>query len=142
MCRRGGKERWTRMTHRPQTTSYPPLALFRLQCIHLNQDLWRGRTPLCVPRHCDDTCSECCATYVRAVERNLFLSNARNTPAALHILPQTSACGDSCALPPGMRHEDELVCSPSYDACEGRPLISRIARHPGVWRSAVASEVG
>ena len=60
----GRKERWTRMTLGPH---YPPLTLFRLRCIHLNQGLWRGRTPLCVSLHCDDTCSECCATYVRAV---------------------------------------------------------------------------
>lgn len=45
-------------------------------------------------------------------------------------------------MPPGMRHEDDLVCSPGYDAREARPIISHIARDPGLWRSAVASEVG
>jgi hypothetical protein len=45
-------------------------------------------------------------------------------------------------LPPGMRHEDDLVCSPGYDAREGRSIISHIARNPGLWRSVVASEVG
>lgn len=59
-----------------------------------------------------------------------------------HTLPQTSACEGSCALPPGMRHEDKLVCSPGYDAREGRPIRANIARDPGFWRSAVASEVG
>lgn len=59
-----------------------------------------------------------------------------------HILPQTSACGGSCALPPGMRHEDDLVCSPGYDARDRQPIRANIVRDPGLWRSAVASEVG
>lgn len=41
-----------------------------------------------------------------------------------------------------MRHEDDLVCSPGYDARDCRPIRANIARDPGPWRSAVASEVG
>ena len=41
-----------------------------------------------------------------------------------------------------MRHEDDLVCSPGYDARDRRPIRANIARDPGLWRSAVASEVG
>lgn len=74
--------------------------------------------------------------------RNLFLSNAKTPLPPSHILPQTSASGGSCARLPGMRHEDDLVCSPGYDTCDGRPIRVNIARDPGLWRSAVASEVG
>jgi hypothetical protein len=41
-----------------------------------------------------------------------------------------------------MRHEDDLVCSQGYDAREARPIISHIARDPGLWGARLQVRLG
>lgn len=94
-------------------TCYPPPTLFRLHCTSLHL------TAIASNQDCGVFASHNAATMLRnshacRCPRNLFLSTCKTPLQPSHILPQKSACGGSCAVRPGIRHEDELVCSLGY----------------------------
>lgn len=100
---------------------------------------WRSphTSPHRVARHCDDTCIECCATCMRAVRIKPVPISVQDTPAAIPHATWNNACGGSCTIRSGMRHEDELVCSPGLRFHRGGNVIAKHAQDPGHWRSAV-----
>jgi hypothetical protein len=128
-----------RRADRARATRYPPHALFRLQCNQLNQVRGVRRTPHRVALHgiamipASNAARRACVPSAR----NPFLS-AFNTPLQpSHIRAWNNACGGSCTIRSGMRHEDDLVCSPGLRFHERGNVIAPDVQDPGHWRSAV-----
>jgi hypothetical protein len=120
-------------------TKYPPLALFRSQCNQLNQVRGVRRTPHRVALHgiamipASNAARRACVPSAR----NPFLSAFKTPLQPSHIRPWNNACGGSCTIRSGMRHEDDLVCSPGLPFHERGNVIAADVQDPGHWRSAV-----
>lgn len=134
---RAGKERTTSKRTCHLDTRHSPCFAFAVQSTQSSP--WRSphTSPHRVARHCDDTCIECCATCMRAVRIKPVPISVQDTPAAIPHATWNNACGGSCTIRSGMRHEDELVCSPGLRFHKGGNVIAKHAQDPGHWRSAV-----
>jgi hypothetical protein len=133
MFRRGaGKERWTHVTHGPRSTRHSPCfvcaaAFTSIKC--------RGRryTPLCVTRHCDDTCIDAARRTCTPTDETCSYQLLRHPCSHPTFRPEPMHVEARVRQPSGIRHEDEPVCSPDHHACDGRALIAQLARDPAHW---------